>query len=173
MDAYVPIADSLTPAITTPANDQPWRTIGGTRTLLWFNSAAARGTAGYSAAPQATFFLFDAPELAGLERIRSFATWGDNWDAEGARAPNPAVLNDACLMFSLLAVHKVPQVTLTAEGHPMFAFDGAVQGEVVMTEPGKFDYFFAADGAPSDEGVAFDGNALPKELLDYINPAAA
>ncbi|AHE55927.1 hypothetical protein NX02_21475 [Sphingomonas sanxanigenens DSM 19645 = NX02] len=76
-------------------------------------------------------------------------------------------------MFSLLSVYRAPQVTLTAEGHPMFVYAKPCSGEVIMTESGKFDYFFSDDDAPSDEDVAFDGLELPPALVDYISTYGA
>jgi len=174
MDAYSPVAQTVIPHVSSSVEDQPWRTMAGTQTVLWHaGPSAIRGTGYSSIKKPITFFLVDAPELAGLERLRAFKTWSDNWDAEGAKAPDPNLIDVASQVFSLLSVRRVPQVTLTADGHPMFVYGAPLQGEVVVTDLNKIDYFFAEENAPSDEDVAFDGSSLPLELLHYIEASTA
>lgn len=177
MDAYTPVVNSVTPCMQSPALDEPWQIVHSTQTLIWYRADAQPvANAGYSSTGKIrplTFFLVESPEIAGLERLRSFKGWADNWDGEGSKAPAADVLDASTKIFSLLSVHRVPKVMLTADGQPMFSFSGDVRGEVVMTAVDRFDYFFAGPGEPADEDVHFDGFSLPAQLTEHIEIRSA
>ena len=174
MDVYFPVYDTVKPCIIVAADDRPWRTLASTQTLFWHRAPApAHGQARSSYAEQGTtYFILNAPAHEGLERLRAFRGWSDNWDAEGSKAPHPTALDFASKVFGLLAVHRSPEVTLTADGHPMFVYGAPVNGEVVVTGPGTIDYFFADDGAPEGEDVAINEGALPRELVSHLHSFA-
>lgn len=172
MDCYLPINETVT-SHPVSAVDQPFQAVTSTQTIMWVSAPAAPRQFGAPSEKKLTFFIVDSPELEGLQRLRSFKGWSDNWDAEGGKAPDPAIIDEASKVYSLLSRFRVPQVTLTADGLPMFAYGSPLRGEVVMTGAGKLDYFFAADGAPADEEVDFDGQSLPVELTQYIAATAA
>lgn len=172
MDAYIPTAQTVAPCVAAAANDQPWHRLNATQTLVWYAAPSTSRRSGYSSIdqhPPLTFFIVNAPELAGLERLRVFKDWSDDWDAEGGKAPASGVVDAASKVFSLLSLHKVPQVTLTPDGHPMFVYGAPLNGEVIVTSETSFDYFFADDAAPYGEDVPFDGSSLPQDLLSYID----
>lgn len=175
MDAYTPLPDSFTPYASVTQLDEPWRSGWGTQTVVFFKGPAPTKTVGTSSLGSAgdlSFVLIDTPVLAGLDRLRTFRDWQDNWDAEGARAPDVETLNAASKVFSLLAAHSVPNVTLDSDGQPMLVFNGTLRGEVVMTSPSTLDYFFMDDDAPYGENATFVGDQLPPELVSYIKALA-
>lgn len=173
MDAYLPVLDTIKPCISSPAVDEPWRACSGTRTLFWYKSPSQVQRVGRSSLDReiASFVIVEAPVHAGLERLRSFGGWQDNWDAEGSRAPEIGVLDFASKVFGLLSIHRAPEVTLSADGHPMFIYGAPLDGEVVVTGINTIDYFFADDASPDGEDVALDESGLPADLLDYLRTA--
>lgn len=174
MDAYLPACDTLTPSIVVPAKDQPWHVVAGTQSLFWRKVPAPSRVSPLSSHPKqvTTFAILEGPAHAGLERLRAFRGWTDNWDAEGAKAPDPNAIDFASKVFGLLALHRTPEVTLNAEGHPMFIYGTPLNGEVVVTGPGTIDYFFAHDDAPEGENVALEGVTLPTNLVSFLHTAA-
>lgn len=173
MDAYAPLAQTFMPCAYAPANDQPWSAVTRTETVVWFATRPADQGRFASTKKVPTFFILDAPSHAGLERLHSFKGWKDNWDAEGGVAPDPRVIDAASQVFSLLAIHKVPQVGLSSDGHPMFLYGGSHRGEVVVTGVNTIEYYFANVGGPSAEDVVFDGERLPDEVVNYLGSALA
>lgn len=103
-----------------------------------------------------------------LARLRKFKGWTDNWDGEGSKAPNPAVLDSAGTILGLLAMHRVPSVALSAEGHPMFIYGAPIHGEVVVTGRDTFDYAFMSDDGPEHEGATLTNGSLPAELIKHL-----
>jgi hypothetical protein len=174
MDAYIPICDTVRPSISVSANDEPWHPLLGTQTLYWFVTPAPAYSQGLSSVNQAvhTFVILDHPAAAGLERLRTFKGWADNWDAEGGKAPDADTVDFATKVFSLLAVHNVPNITLGTNGHPMFLYNGKIKGEVIVTSGQTIDYFFADDEAPEGEDVLLSDGFLPEELVGYIRASA-
>lgn len=172
---YTPIPNSYTPSAYVTYVDEPWRAGRGTQTMVFYKGAAParmHGATSVGGASDLTFVFIDTPVLAGLDRLRRFQNWKDNWDAEGARAPDPVALDTASKVFSLLSVHAVPDVTLDVDGNPMLIFNAPVRGEVVVTSPQSIDYFFVDGRAPYGEAVPFDGEHLPQELAAYVKAFA-
>jgi hypothetical protein len=174
MDAYIPICDTVRPGISVSANDEPWDPLLATQTVYWFITPAPTHVYGLSSVnkPVHTFVVLQHPAAAGLERLRTFKNWSDNWDAEGGKAPDPKTIDFATKVFSLLAVHSVPNITLSADGHPMFLYGENVRGEVVVTSDQTIDYFFDDEEAPEGDGVYLPHGLLPEELVGYIRSAA-
>lgn len=174
MDAYLPIHDTLQPSVSVSANDEPWKPLTGTRTLLWYTAPAhARMSSGSSTGRPVSFFIIgEHPAAAGLERLRKFKGWPDNWDAEGAKAPRDKAVDFATKVFGLLSSHRIPSVTLDVDGNPMFVYEGQHRGEIVITGDQTFDYFFHADDAPEKEDATLSEGYLPSELISYISSAA-
>lgn len=173
MDAYAPIVDTLQPRISVPADAQPWSLASTTRTIFWRLAPAARAGGGRSSRgePVSTFVIVDGPAHAGLERLRTFSSWQDNWDAEGSKAPDKAILDFASNVYGLLSVHRVPEVTLSADGHPMLIYGAPLNGEIIITGENTMDYFFESDEGPDEEGATLDEGALPENLTSYLHSA--
>lgn len=173
MDAYIPTSETVKPAFFVPENDQPWRQISGTQTLMWYPAVKPAEERTLSSSNKAVthFIVLDNPSHAGLNRLRTFRDWPDNWDAEGSKAPDNQVLEFATKVFGLLCLYRVPSVTLSADGLPMFVYGAPIRGEVVVTSTSTIDYFFADDGAPEGDGVPVDHGALPSELVEYLRNA--
>lgn len=173
MDNYLPVCDTVKPSLSIAANDQPWRALSDTHSLLWYATPRVSHNPGLSSVGEAihTFVVVQNPVLAGLERLRAFRSWKDNWDAEGSKAPDPAVLETASKIFALLSVHRVPTVALSADGDPMFIYGAPLHGEVVVTGIDQIDYFFADDGAPEGESVGVGNATLPIDLIAHLHSA--
>lgn len=175
MDAYLPISDTVKPCVTASANDLPWHLLSGTQTLFWYSTPTPRVGAALSSMHQqsrTTFVIVDQPAHQGLERLRTFRGWGENWDAEGGKAPDPTVIDFASQVLGLLSIHRAPEVTLNADGQPMFVYGKPLNGEITVTAPGTIDYFFADDNAPEGEDVAMIDGSLPQSLISYLHSAA-
>lgn len=173
MEAYLPICETATPVMMTTANDQPWRRLSGTQTVFWWKTTNNSNPAGLSSVSSEIreFFIVNNPTLIGLQRLRAFRSWGDNWDGEGSKAPNAEAVDFASKILGLLAMHRVPAVSLSADGSPMFIYGEPLNGEVVVTGRDRFDYFFAADNAPEVENASLSNNSLPGDLIAYLQSA--
>lgn len=174
MDAYLPLPVTTTVRMPVSGNDMPWEIASGTQTIIWQSAHVTRRSVQNSSffeEQPPTFFIVNVPEIQGLHRLRTIRGWRENWDGEGGKAPDPATVDTASVVFGILSVHRPPQIALSAEGHPMFLYGAPLNGEVVVTSPGTIDYFFADDGAPEGEDVKFDGFNLPQDLLDHISVA--
>jgi hypothetical protein len=173
MDVYLPIQDTLRPSVSTAALDEPWRLETGTQTVFWLTAPAAARIGGASSlgGPVSLFVITEHPASAGLERLRNFKGWPDNWDAEGAKAPCDSTIDFATKVFGLLSLHRTPEVTLDVAGNPMLLYNGAIQGEVIVTSDSTFDYFFESDDAPDGENIELSNGYLPRDLVSYISSA--
>ena len=105
-----------------------------------------------------------------LNRLRTFASWQENWDGEGAAAPNLNAIDIASNFLSLWSPDKIkPEIVLTHDGLPMFVIDnGKMIGEIIVNPDKTLDYFFEyADGSmKGDEAVPFDVNRKPSLLSE-------
>ena len=159
--------------VPTPSDDIPgWSIAHGSMSIFVVRGTAPALLKQLSSftqnAPPTEFCFVENAVLAGFQRLCSFRTWNDNWDAEGSRAPNPAVVDAATKVYSLLASHAVPNVQLSPDGYPMFLYDdGKLEGEIAVIATDRLEYYFTGDG-PSDEDVAFTGDALPVELISHL-----
>jgi hypothetical protein len=102
-----------------------------------------------------------------LSRLRSFRTWRQNWDAEGAEPPDPNLLERAIVLLSLLAPTRVRfGVGLDADSRPMFNIrDSIYDGHIVLENDGTLSFFFQRDNQElSGHNIPFDGRSLPVEL---------
>jgi hypothetical protein len=106
-----------------------------------------------------------------LARLRTFATWRDNWDGEGASAPDGKALDAASLILGLLSsdLGKVPKVMLNGDGEPMFVLIDK-HFEIAVTVKSKTEIsFYVAHGNDEDGGlVDFNGRQLPTLLRAAI-----
>lgn len=172
MDAYLPVHDTVKPSLTVLVSDHPWRSEPRTQTLVWYMAPRERVSRGLSSTAEIkSFLVIDSPALAGLERLRTFKGWGDNWDAEGAKAPNPDVVDFASKVFGLLSVYRTPEVGLSSDGYPMFIYGQPYAGEILVSGPSSFDYFFANDDACEGEDVSLEDGALPAKLVASLHTA--
>ena len=94
-----------------------------------------------------------------LNRLRTFASWTENWDGEGAAAPNLVAIDIASKFLSLWLPSSIePEIVLTHDGLPMFVINnGEMIGEIIVNSDKSLDYFFEyADGTmKGDEAVSF------------------
>lgn len=191
MDAYTTVLDTRPPIVILQSDAPPvpgqwtsrfinvavfqktlnWPDLlsdGITNVAVKSTSASVQARDGSESLPP-SFVITNHPAQAGLQRLRTFRGWKDNWDAEGSKGPELDVLNFADQVFSLLAIHNVPEVTLTAEGHPMFVYGAPVKGEVIVTGNKTISYFFLENDAPEGEDVLI-GSFLPDDLIATIRP---
>ena len=108
---------------------------------------------------------------AALMRLRTFSRWGENWDGEGAPAPDAATLNCAAVLLGLLSTElgNAPKVMLNALGEPMFIVVEE-RFELAVTVKSKDEAsFYVAQGNDEDGGLTpFDGVHLPPDLKSAI-----
>lgn len=107
-----------------------------------------------------------------LARLRRFRTWGENWDGEGAPAPDAASLNVAVRLLSLLAhEHAVLSVGLDADSRPMFNLrDSLYEGHIVVEAGGELSFSFSRGESEvmDDFDLAFDGRSIPATLKSAL-----
>jgi hypothetical protein len=115
------------------------------------------------------------PVELNLDRLRLFQTWGANWDAEGASAPNIEALEVAQDLLSLLPNSDgktALKVTMDPEGLPFFFLTREHDsGEISINEDFTIDYFFdLEDGTivSCGFGLPFDRRSLPEELNAFL-----
>lgn len=105
-----------------------------------------------------------------LNRLRTFAGWTENWDGEGAAAPNLEAIDIASKFLSLWLPSKIePEIVLTHDGLPMFVINnGEMIGEIVVNSNRTLDYFFEyADGSmKGDEAISFETDRKPSLLRE-------
>lgn len=108
-----------------------------------------------------------------LARLRRFRSWEENWDGEGASAPNPTVLDTAIQLLSSLARgHAVFNVGLDAEARPMFNLrDSRFDGYIVVEPETTLSFSFEHENGTTLDGFAlpFDGKKLPETLADALS----
>ncbi|WP_372706696.1 hypothetical protein [Brevundimonas sp.] len=109
---------------------------------------------------------------AALQRLRLFRDWRDNWDAEGAPAPDLGALEVASNLLGFLKSYPVePIAMLHASGLPMFVlnFTGG-EGEITVSGDGAVDFVLdLPDGETQAEvELEFDNQSLPVQLHDVL-----
>lgn len=174
MDAYVTTLDSFTPSAYVQTLDELWEPKFETETVWYVEHAPVRAAVVSSTSTQASltdFWLADVPVLAGLERLRSFQGYEDNWDGEGGASPEAAAVETAVQLFSLLSNHAVPQVSLNSLGQLMLVYNSPQSGEIVITGPQRFSYFFSGEEELFADDEPFSGN-LPDDLLTRLSVIA-
>lgn len=170
MDAYIPAQDTVAPHAMEMVVSG-WRSRPITQSNFKFTVMLADNQRGNSwtssEGRMPTYAILALPPLAGLERLRSFADFPENWNGEGGARPDRATVDAATKVYGLLAAVKLPQVSLNSLGQPMFLYDGACRGEIVVTSADTLDYYFDDDDAPCGDDVAFQGQ-LPLDVIRYI-----
>lgn len=112
--------------------------------------------------------------LKSLNRLREFRRWGDNWDAEGAPAPEKASIDAATKILGLLALQGIePAVMLNADGKPMFLIESAgVESEIVFHSSEELGYFVNSSPPVGGE-AAFNGKDMPAGILALFRGVSA
>lgn len=95
----------------------------------------------------------------------------DDWDGEGAAAPNPASIRDAHrFLRSLDADGIMPMSTLHANGNALLVFDRQdAYAEIEFLGAGEISYFARLGSARlySEDGETFDGRTIPERLRAF------
>lgn len=113
------------------------------------------------------------PSAAALQRLRIFRDWHDNWDAEGAPAPDLRALDAASNLLGFLKSYPVePIAMLDASGLPMLLlrFLGG-EGEITVSGNGAVDFVLdLPDGETQTEvELEFDSQGLPAQLHEVLS----
>lgn len=90
--------------------------------------------------------------VLALQRLRTFLTWSDNWDAEGAPAPDPKAIEAAQQILGFIQSYSVQLSTmLDANGHPMFflRFPGG-EGEININGDHLIDFAITLPNAETE-----------------------
>lgn len=99
-----------------------------------------------------------------LNRLRTFKSWGKNWDGEGAATPNLLAIETASNFLSVWSPKKAkPEITLTSDGYPMFVIaNSRLFGEIIVNGNGTVDYFFEPLGREliGEESVQYNSQAM-------------
>lgn len=113
--------------------------------------------------------------LTAIRRLRNMAEYSDNWDGEGAPAPDRATIDAAIVVVGFLATeHLRIRATLNADGQPLILISRSdAEGEVTITSPQSIDFvWFAAAEEFGEAGLAFEGRRLPVEITEALSHMA-
>lgn len=104
--------------------------------------------------------------VRAIERLRSFKSYGENWDAEGAPAPNPEAIDAAVNLVGFLAPFRGRlRVALDALGQPLILLSaGAAEAELTVVDERRIEFSVLGDTDDADVDVIFDGTTLPERL---------
>lgn len=110
--------------------------------------------------------------VQALQRLRTFRDWRDNWDAEGAPAPDQGALNAASIILGYLRNYPIdPTAMLDADGKPMLIlrYPGG-EGEINVLSDATLDYVMPIPGRDTEyeADVHIDAAALPQQLQDVL-----
>lgn len=110
-------------------------------------------------------------------KIQSFKVLSENWDGMGGIVPNLRTINN-----SLRFINSLPESTyyslnkdnVIATSYGTIVLDLEVDQNIVSVELGEskigfFTDFTDGDNLPALEGVTFNQNVLPIELLSALN----
>lgn len=113
-----------------------------------------------------------SPAQRTIGRLREFAAWGENWDGEGAPAPDLDAIDSAAILVGFLANHQVKvTVALDAFGKPMLILKGEFgEGEITVigSDRLEFAWFGVFDDAAVDE--PFNRSSLPGRIIAALEP---
>ena len=108
-----------------------------------------------------------------LARLRRIRTWSENWNGEGAPAPNATSLDIAERLLCVLAYeHAVLSVGLDADSRPMFNLRNSLfEGHIVVEAGGELSFFFSRDEGEVMDGfdLPFDGHSVPSTLKHALS----
>jgi hypothetical protein len=103
-----------------------------------------------------------------IEQLRAIGTLGANWDAEGAAAPDPEILQSGLSLLACLSgvphVAK-PHINPTRDGAVQFEWESASGYlEIEVVAPGSATFFY------EDQilGVEHEGDVFAGEPLDVV-----
>lgn len=168
LSTYIP-----TPAIIWQL-EEPYEPEHVTETMFHFRTTAPvialPRTQYWSSQPSAILSApARSPLIDAVNRLKAFKTWTENWDMEGAAAPNVDAIEAAIGLVELIERKGiVPAVALNSDGDPMLMFQrGGVPGEVVVTSAHSLEYYMNYD-EPLGGDVPFDGVNLPNEIASLI-----
>lgn len=117
--------------------------------------------------------------IRALGRLRSLALWGENWDGDGAPAPQQDAIGSAALMLGFLhsKLGKAPHVSLNGDGEPMLTMlDGEFEIAVTITSKTEAAYLIALGDDERGGLATFNERGLPAEIaaaVSELRPAAA
>lgn len=125
--------------------------------------------------PAAHSFRFHgeiSPGVRALARLRTFQHWGDNWDAEGAPAPDPRAIELASIVLGQLQSYPmVPTAMLDARGQPflLLTYAGG-EGEISVVGPHELEFVLdiPGDEAEAETDLEMPGSALPDNLRQVL-----
>lgn len=109
------------------------------------------------------------------ERFEEMKTWRENWDGEGAPAPNPEAIDKAMVLYDLLAQRFPTQKfssLLDADANPVIAIRTSKwTGMITVDNSTKdiFSEFFISENTIYVDVRNFDGVNIPIELLIVLN----
>lgn len=105
--------------------------------------------------------------VRALSRLRTFASWNADWDADGAPAPDRRSIDSAALMLGFLVTKlgRTPNVALNGDGEPTFTIlDGEFELAVTVVSENEAAYFVAYGDQERGGLAEFDRRTLPPEL---------
>lgn len=108
-----------------------------------------------------------------IASLREWASLEEDWDGEGAAAPNLASLKAAERFVSLLmSTFSAPEMMLHANGVAgmMWEFDG-LYGEIEFLSGDRLAYFFKSGENKHKGEMKFDGKSFPSALKAFIPTA--
>lgn len=112
------------------------------------------------------------PLQAALGRLRKFKTWHENWNAEGAPAPDHQLIEAASNLLGLVGRYQSPKVMLSSDAVPMLLFsDAHFDGEITISAKNEIEFYFSAPMEVGDT-VPFDGMSIPPALLGILQNKA-
>jgi hypothetical protein len=95
----------------------------------------------------------------GLARLKMFARYQDDWDSDGARAPNDRSIDAASLYLTALEPwHPSPLTTLDRSGEPIIEFedsDAGFFGSIKFLSDREVELYSRYEGQPSEFLVGF------------------
>lgn len=143
--------------------DEDWEPMVATETIWYVEDRPSVKFPAVTTSEQSVAWDFYdySGALAGLDRIRSFFSYIENWDGEGGLAPPRASVNTAIAIFSLVSNHRVPQVSMNSQGEPMMVFGGKHSGEIVVTGASQYSFYFSGPDELHGDEVFFDGSLDP------------
>ncbi|WP_141402136.1 hypothetical protein [Rhizobium subbaraonis] len=106
-----------------------------------------------------------------LARLRSFRTWKDNWDGDGAPAPSSELIDTAIELFALLVNTRVKiRVHVGGDGRPVFFLrDVPANAEVAVEAADEISFSFdTKDKVIEEFCIPFNGKHLPEPLRKAI-----
>ena len=115
-----------------------------------------------------------APHLMAIQaEMEEYRHLADGWDGYNSIGPNPHTVDSALEFLRLLpSTIKPPEPTVSADGSVgWFWKSPGVFISINFPEAGRFAYYGNAQGVEARGASAFDGQAIPQDLLDVMSCA--